>query len=130
VDEHTFGKEHKMATVANKPKATEKTHAPAVLAPRLGDVVDRTAKLSDELLKSFDTSERAAIEAVGQFVITIEDALPQQVSVTAEVAKKVTESGLGMADRLVHTGYGLLREVVDSTAGSMSSYDPPKSVAA
>ncbi|HUJ34499.1 MAG TPA: hypothetical protein VLW51_04765 [Solirubrobacteraceae bacterium] len=119
-----------MTTVANKPKAIEKTHAPAVLAPRLGDVVDRTAKLSDELLKSFDTSERAAIEAVGQFVITIEDALPQQVSVTAEVAKKVTESGLGMADRLVHTGYGLLREVVDSTAGSMSSYDPPKSVAA
>jgi len=113
-----------MATVATKPKAIDKTYALGMQVPRFGDVVDRTAKLSGELLKSFDTSERAAIEAVGQFVITIEDALPQEVTGTAEVAKKVTESGLGMADRLVHTGYGLLREVVDSTATSLSAHDP------
>jgi len=113
-----------MAAVANKPKAIEKSPA---LAPSLGDVVDRTAKLSDELLKSFDTSERAAIEAVGQFVITIEEALPQEVTSTAEVAKKVTKSGFETADRLVHTGYGLLRDVVDSIA---DRHDGAKAVAA
>jgi hypothetical protein len=119
-----------MTTVANSPKAIEKSYATGMLAPRLDDVVDRTAKLSDELLKSFDTGERAALEAVGQFVITIEEALPQEVTGTAEVAKKVTESGLGMADRLVHTGYGLLREVVHSAAKSLSHHDAAKPIAA
>ncbi len=35
------------------------------------DVVDRTARLSDEPLKSFESSKRAAIETVGRFVITM-----------------------------------------------------------
>lgn len=118
-----------MATVANRPKPIEKGHAPRMLAPRLGDVVDRTAKLSDELLKSFDTGERAAIEAVGEFVITIEEALPKEVTGTAEVAKQVTESGFGMTDRLVHTGNGLLRDVVHSAAKSLSRHDAGKPVA-
>jgi len=107
-----------MATVANRPKESY-----GLLPPYFGDVVDRTATLSGELLKSFDTSERAAIKAVGQFVITIEDALPEEVTGTAEVAKKVTESGLGMADQLVHTGYGLLHDVVDSAAKTLISHD-------
>ena len=107
-----------MATVATR------AHGSGLLPPYFGDVVDRTATLSGELLKSFDTSERAAIKAVGQFVITIEEALPREVTSTSEVAKKITESGLEMADRLVHTGYGLLREVVDSTATSLSAHDP------
>jgi hypothetical protein len=114
-----------MATVANRPR-----HGSGLLPPYFGDVVDRTATLSGELLKSFDTSERAAIKAVGQFVITIEDALPQEVTGTAEVAKTVTESGLGMADQLVHTGYGLLHDVVGSTAKLLSSHDAEKAVAA
>jgi len=114
-----------MATVANRPKESY-----GLLPPYFGDVVDRTATLSGELLKSLDTSERAAIKAVGQFVITIEDALPEEVTGTAEVAKKVTESGLGMADQLVHTGYGLLHDVVDSAAKTLNSHDAAKAVAA
>ena len=70
---------------------------------RLAGVVDRTAKLSDELLKSFETSERAAIEAIGQFIIAIEEVLPHEVMRTSEVAKKITESGLKMTDQLFHT---------------------------
>ena len=97
---------------------------------RFGDVVDRTAKLSEELLKSFETNERAAIETIGRFVITIEEAVPQEVTGTTEVVKKVTESGLEMTDRLLHTGYDLLREVVDRAADSMSRHDGAKAVAA
>ena len=56
-----------MAAIADKPKPVAKTpqiHTLGIPAPVAG-LVDRTAKLSDELLKSLETSERAAIEAIG-----------------------------------------------------------------
>jgi hypothetical protein len=111
-----------MSATATKPKPVEHTatiHAPVIPTARLAGAVDRTAKLSDEVLKSLETSERAALDAVGQFVIAIEEAVPREVTGTAEVAKKLTESGLEMADRLVHTEYDLLRAVVDSAAKSL-----------
>jgi hypothetical protein len=120
-----------MATIATKPKPVTKvqgTHA--VAAPRREDIVARTAKLSDEFLKAFETSERTAIETIGRFVITIEEALPQEVTGTTEVAKKVTESGLEMTDRLVHTGYDLLRDVIDTTADSLNRHDGAKAAGA
>jgi len=97
---------------------------------RFGRVVDRTSELSEELFTSLETGERAAIEAVGQFVIAVEEALPQEVAGTAEVAKKITESGLQMADRLIHTQYEFLRKVTDSTAKSLRSRDGAKLQAA
>lgn len=106
-------------------------HEVGIPEDRIVDVVDRTAKLSDELLKSFETSERAAIKLVGEFVITMEEALPTEVTGTTEVATKLTNSGLEMADQLVHTGYDLLRDVVDSAATWLSRHDgakPPRVV--
>ncbi len=67
--------------------------------------------------------QRAAIEAFGQFVITIEEAFPQEVADTSNAAKKITRSGLQMADRLVHTRHELLRNAIDSTAKSLRSRD-------
>jgi hypothetical protein len=130
--EHMFGKEDQMAEIATKAKPVAKTsesHALGIPTTRLVGVVDRTARLSDEVLKTLETSERAAIEAVGQFVVTIEDALPHEVTGTSEVAKTITESGLGMADRLVHTQYDLLRDVVESAANWLRR-EGAKSVAA
>ncbi len=75
-------------------------------------------------------AERAAIEALGQFVITIEEALPQEVAGTSEVAKMVTESGLEMTDRLVHAQYDVLRDVIASVAKSLSSGEGAKPKAA
>ena len=60
----------------------------------------------------------------------IEEALPHEVTSTSEVAKTITESGLEMADRLVHTEYDLLRDVVDSAANWLRRHDGAKSVAA
>jgi uncharacterized protein YbaP (TraB family) len=97
---------------------------------RVVDLVGRTAKLSDELLKSFEKSERAAIEAVGQFVITMEEAIPTEVTGTTEVAKKITQSGLETVDQLVHTGHDLLHHVVDSGATWLSRHEEAKPVAA
>ena len=79
-------------------------------------VVERTSELSDEVLKSVEEGQRAAIEAAGRFLVTVEEAVPQEIEGTSEVAKKITKSGLEMADRLVHTQYDALRKVIGSTA--------------
>jgi len=118
-----------MAAITSKPSPAPKTPAthqrglqrrrlPAV---RLSSAVDRTTELSDEVLVSLGTSHRAAIEAVGRFVVTVEEAVPQEVACTSEVAKKITESGLETIDRLVQTAYDLLRSVIDSAGKSLSS---------
>ncbi len=117
------------AEIITKPRPvaeTETNHQFAIPATALGSVVDRTAMLSDELLESLEASERAAIEALGQFVIAIEEAFPQEVAGTSEVAKKITESGLQTADRLVHTQNEFLRNVIASTAKSLRIRDGAK----
>ena len=118
-----------MAETTTKPKpvvtiSANGEHRAAVA--RFAGVVDGTAKLSDELLTSLETGERAAIDAVGQFVIAVEEALPQEVAATSEVAKTITESGLQMADRLIRTQYEFLRKVMDSTAKSLRNRDGAK----
>jgi hypothetical protein len=116
-----------MAEVATKPKTfVNSHHEPGLPAARLTEVVHRTAKLSDELLKSLETSGRAAIEAVGTFVITVEEALPREVTSTSEVVKSITESGLEMFDRLVHTESDFLRGAVDSAAKSVTRHNGAK----
>ena len=66
-----------MAETTTKPKpvvtiSANGEHRAAVA--RFARVVDGTAKLSDELLTSLETGERAAIDAVGRFVIAVEEA--------------------------------------------------------
>ena len=117
-----------MAETATKHRPVAKapaTHRRGTPEARLASVVDRSAELSG-VLKSLEASERAALEAVGQFVITIEEALPQEVASTSDVAKKITESGFEMADRLVHTMNDFPRKVIDSAAKSLSSRDRAK----
>jgi len=70
-------------TVA-KPPSSDLRGRPA---GRLSNVVERTADMSVELLKSLEAGELAAIDAVGTFVISIEDGLTEQVNSTSAVAK-------------------------------------------
>jgi hypothetical protein len=60
---------------------------------------------------------RHARRASGAVLVTVEEVLPQDVEGTSEVAKKITKSGLEMADRLVHTQHDLLRKVIGCLAG-------------
>jgi hypothetical protein len=112
-----------MAEMTTKPPPaakTPETHRRGIPTAPLASVVDKTAELSGDVLKSIETGERAAIAAVGQFLITVEEAVPQQVVGTSAVAKMITESGLEMTDRLIHTEYDFLRKVVDSAAKPLS----------
>jgi hypothetical protein len=95
------------------------THQRGISSARQAPVVERTTELSDEVLESLEAGQRAAIEAAGRFLVTVEEALPQEG--TSKVAKKITESGLEMADRLVHTQYDFLRKVIHSAGKSLSN---------
>src|SRR5450755_2649847 len=118
-----------MATTTKMPAAThsrpgaktQATHQRGIPAVRLGTVVERSTVLSDEVLESLEAGQRAAIDAAGRFVVTVEEAVPHEVQGTSEVAKKVTESGLETADRLSQTWYDFLRKVIGSTAKALSS---------
>jgi hypothetical protein len=105
-------------------------HQRGIPAARQVSVVERTTELYDEVLESLEAGQRAAIEAAGRFLFTVEDALPQEVQATSEVAKTITESGLETADRLIHTQYDLLRKVIHSAAKSLSSSNAAKLSAA
>ena len=88
--------------------------------------VERTTELSDDLIQALDDSARAAIDALGRFVVTLEEALPQEVKGTSEVTKKVTDSALEMAQQLIHTQSEFLRKVIDSAGTSLSSSEAEK----
>jgi hypothetical protein len=114
-------------SATNQRPATYQRDIPAA---RRVTVVERATELSDEVLESLEAGQRAAIEAAGRFLVTVEEALPQEVQGTSEVARKITESGLEMADRLVHTQYDFVRKVIDGTAKALSSRNAARPSAA
>src|SRR5664279_1894213 len=80
------------AEVAPKPHTVAKPPSSDLrgrLADRLSNVVERTADMSVELLKSLETGGLAAIDAVGTFAISIEGGLSEQVTGTSAVVKKL-----------------------------------------
>jgi len=87
--------------------------------------VERATELSDDMLQALEDGGRAAIEAVSQFLVTVEDALPQ-VEGARRVEKKITESALNMAQQLIHTQSAFLQKVVDGAGKSLSSSEHEK----
>jgi hypothetical protein len=109
--------------MANATKPSPSVNSPAthqrdIPAARRVTVVERATELSDEVLESLEAGQRAAIEAAGRFLVSVEEALPQEVHGTS---KTITESGLEMAARLVHTQYDFLRKVINSAGKSLGS---------
>lgn len=96
---------------------------PTTSAAESKGAVHRATELSEELIQALEDSGRAALDAVGGFAVTLEEALPQEVKGTSEVAKKITDSALEMAQQLVHTQSEFLRTVVDSAGKSLSKSD-------
>ena len=86
---------------------------------RLRTTVGTTADLSEDVLKSVEDGQRAAIEAVQKFVDTVDRALPK-LGEGPSRRQEIVDSALEMADRLVHTQYDFLRKVVHSAGKSLS----------
>jgi hypothetical protein len=87
--------------------------------------VDRTAVLSDEVLKSLESGQRAAIEAVRKFVDIVDEKLPA-LGERPSRRQDIVDAAMEMADRLVHTQYDFLRSVVQSAGKALGRPDDPK----
>ena len=116
------------SAAARKAAATRKRHAAERKAHEEGEegkeqaraVVDRTSELSDEVLKSLESGQRAAIEAVRKFVVTVDEALPALGGHPSR-RQEIVDAALEMAERLVHTQYDFLRHVVQNAGKGLSS---------
>src|SRR5271167_4870159 len=84
-------------------------------------IVDRPTELSDEVLKSVEKGQRAAIEAVHTFVDTVDEKLPALGEEHPSMRQEGVDAALDTADRLVHTQYDFLREVVQSAGKSLGA---------
>jgi hypothetical protein len=82
--------------------------------------VDRTAELSDEVLESLESGQRAAIDAVRKFVATVDEKLPALGGERPSKRQEVVDAAMEMADRLVHTQYDFIRNVVQSAGKALS----------
>lgn len=108
-------------TTATKTKAAARPTAVAKKSttPKQKDAVARTAELSEEVLKTVEAGQRAAIEAVRKFVDTVDEALPA-VGDRPSRRETLIDAALDMAEKLVTTQYDFLRSVVRSGDRSLS----------
>ena len=114
------------SAAARKAAATRKRRAAETAAAReQASAVDRTSELSDEVLKSFDSGQRAAIEAVRKFVDTVDEMLPA-LGERPSRRQEIVDAAMEMADRLVHTQYEFLRDVVQNAGKALSRQDDGK----
>jgi hypothetical protein len=80
--------------------------------------VARTTELSDDVLKSVESGQRAAIDAVRKFVDSVDRALPPGGKEPSR-RQDVVDAAMEMADKLVHTQYDFLRKVVKGAGESL-----------
>ena len=96
--------------------STKKSESPEKTA----DVVHRAADLSDEVLKSVESGQRAAIDAVRKFVGTVDESIPGHGDDGPSRRKTIVDAALDMADKLVKTQYEFIRSVVGSASEALN----------
>jgi hypothetical protein len=102
------------------PKSTTpKSTTPKSTTPKQKGAVARTADLSEEVLKTVEAGQRAAIEAVRHFVDTVDEALPA-IGDRPSHRETLIDAALDMADKLVTTQYDFLRSIMRSADRSLS----------
>jgi len=105
----------KAKAAAARPGAAAKKSTP----PKQKGAVAKTADLSEEVLKTVEAGQRAAIEAVRKFVDTVDEALPA-IGDRPSRRETLIDAALDMADKLVTTQYDFLRTIVRSADRSLS----------
>lgn len=110
------------STAADKAATTRRGHAAQSKRHERASRVDRTTTLSDEVLKSLESGQRAAIDAVRKFVDTVDEKLPAAGERPSK-RQEVVDSAMEMADKLVHTQYDFIRNVVQSAGKALNKQD-------
>jgi hypothetical protein len=105
-------------------KKTPATHQRSIVDRTTG-VLDKTTELSDEVLKSIEAGQRAAIEALRKFADTVDGTLPH-FGEGPSSRQKILDGAMEMAQQLVHTQYDFIRKVIDSTDKTLSRHEGAK----
>lgn len=113
------------SAAARKGAATRKRHDAEIKDHEQVSAVERTAELSDEVLKSLEAGQRAAIAAVTKFVDTVDQTLPA-LGERPSKRQDIVDAAMEMADRLVHTQYDFLRKVVQDAGKTLRKPDDKK----
>ena len=114
------------SAAGRKAAATRKRHAQERKEhEQVGAAAHRTTELSDDVLESLESGQRAAIEALRKFVDTVDEALPT-FGERPSRREEVIDAAMEMADRLVHTQYDFLHHVVQSAGKALSRPDDEK----
>ena len=100
-------------------KSTTAQQAKKSTTAKQKGAVARTADLSEEVLKTVETGQRAAIEAVRKFVDTVDEALPA-IGDRPSRRETLIDAALDMVDKIVTTQYDFLRSIVRSADRSLS----------
>jgi hypothetical protein len=117
----------KKAAAQRRPKAASNRGKAAAarrkeIAKRGRAGIKRTSELSDDVLRSLEDGQRAALDAVHGFVDRVDKTLPALPHEDGPSRRQeIIDSGLEMADRLVHAQYDFIRRVIDSTGKSLSA---------
>jgi hypothetical protein len=110
-----------MAESAKKSTTTTKTETPSPVET----VVGRAADLSDDVLKSVESGQRSAIDAVRKFVDTVDEAISGKDDSPSR-RETVIDAALDMAERLVTTQYEFLHSVVRGADRTLRRADDAK----
>ncbi len=82
--------------------------------------IERTTELSERVLDQVKESQESAIEAVRQFMESVDEALPPHGENPSR-RQEVIDSALEMSEKLVHTQYGFLTNVVHSAGEALGA---------
>jgi hypothetical protein len=114
-----------MTENADNAAATPSAEKPsAERGERLSELVSRGVDASDEVLKSVEAGQRAAIEAVRKFLGTVDETIP--AAEDRPRREKIAGAALDMADRLVELQYGFIRSIVASAGRALGKPDEEK----
>jgi hypothetical protein len=113
------------SAAGKKAAATRKRHQMEAEEHQQVSAVDRSTELSGEVLKSLESGQRAAIEAVRKFVDAVDETLPA-LGERPSRREHVVDAAMEMADRLVRTQYEFLRQVVQSAGKALGRSDDEK----
>ena len=88
-------------------------------AQRASELTERVAGLSDQVLKSVESGQRTAIDAVRKFVGAVDESLPAHSDDHPSRRNTIVDAALDMADKLVETQYEFIRSVVKSSSEAL-----------
>ncbi len=86
-------------------------------SPENKTVVERVETLSEEMLNSIQAGQQTAMDAVRNFVATLDEVIPNLVDESAR--KKVIDAALDMIDQIVTAQLELLRKAIRSVGEAL-----------